>query len=522
MTIQEILNKGTPTEKKLLFSFSSTDSDEAVLLKFNLWARYFFPQYFSSPDAKFHKEIDQHNLEIYRGTINTFINIAFRGAGKTVRTKLFRAFVICNDREHFRRYLKILSEDGLNSKQIVTDIYNMLISHRVSQLYPEVFEKTEAKREETMTSFTTSTGIKIAASTLNMDQRGALQEESRPDEIWFEDFENRKTLRSARTTMSIAETMEEARTSLSKNGSCLYTCNYISEQGNVHALVMKQSSKKVLLIVPIIDAEGNPTWSRYTIADIEQMKQDDEDFEGERLCKPSARRDVFFDRESLEKQEKRLPVRTVAGFKIFYEFDPSHRYASGHDVGGGVQLDSSTSVFWDFDTIPARVVATFKSNTIKPNTFGDEIYREAEFYGNCLVAPERNYGDSTILRLRQLEANIYAPLPKDSKIDQSVSPKEYGWHTNALTKPKALFAFAKAIIDGLVALNDPDLIAEAMSYTRNDLIDTEKDPRLTTRHFDLLTAAWIGWQMKDHAYIPEKKDDYVFEEDKPLYPHIGV
>ena len=49
-----------------------------------------------------------------------------------------------------------------------------------------------------MASFTTTTGVKVVADSVGTDQRGAIQEESRPDFIWFEDFENRTTLRSAK------------------------------------------------------------------------------------------------------------------------------------------------------------------------------------------------------------------------------------------------------------------------------------------------------------------------------------
>jgi hypothetical protein len=97
----------------------------------------------------------------------------------------------------------------------------------------------------------------------------------------------------------------------------------------------------------------------------------------------------------------------------------------------------------------------------------------------------------------------------------------YGWNTNAATKPKALFALSKAISDGLLELNDEDLINECKSYTRNDLMDKEQDPRLTTRHFDLLIACAIAWQMKDFAKIIEKEEDY-FIEDEPLRSSIGI
>lgn len=435
------------------------------------------------------------------------------------------AFVISSDTDHSRRYMRVLSADTTNSTQITTDTYNMLVNPRVVELYPEVFEKTSAKREETMSSFTTTTGIKFFSGTVGMSQRGALQEEARPDLVWFEDFENRTTLRSVKKTRAIWENMEEARTGLAKNGSCIYTCNYISEMGNVHTLVTKEGPKNKVLIVPIM-SQGVSTWpARYTLADIEQMKADDDDFEGERMCKPSASRDIIFDRETVEALIPKEPIRTVAGFKIFKEFDPSHRYGSGHDVAGGVGLDSSTSVFIDFDTLPARTVGTFQNNIIKPEVFGDEINRETDYFGRPVTGIEKNnHGHATIARARQLEVNLFKTPPKETKVDQSPAPTEYGWQTNALTKPKMIFALVKAVNDGLYDPADPALISEIKNYTRNDLIDDEKDPRMTTRHFDLLVAAAIAWQMKDYAVVSKPKNvlnDYLEEVD-PLYPEIGI
>lgn len=522
MTIQEILTKGTLEQQKALFMFDSSDSNEAVILKFNLWARKTNPKYFSSKDAAFHKEIDEYNLKIYRGQLSYFVDIAFRGAAKTARTKLFIAFCIANDKDHYRKYFKVLAEDDTNSIQIVTDIYNILV--RVSDMYPEIFQKSDLKREKTMSSFTTFAGVKILADTVGVAGRGALQDEARPDFIWFEDFENRKTLRSGRITKNIKENMEEARTGLAKGGGCVYTCNYISELGNVHPLVTeKLSPLKKVLIVPILTPEGSPAWDRYTLEEINQMKVDDEDFEGERMCKPNATKDILFDREKLEAMVSKLPIREIGGFRIYKEYDPSHRYAGGHDVAGGVALDSSTSVFMDFDVIPAQVVGSYDNNLIKPDAFGDAIQKQADHFGACLVAPEKNnYGHATIGRLKQIYDNIYTTEVSEAKIDLGVDPKEYGWHTNQLTKPKMFLDLAKAVEDGLVSFNDPKLIAEAMKYSRNDLIETVKDPRETTRHFDLLTAAAIVWQMRLHATVTTKADDYIFEEEKPLYPDIGI
>lgn len=523
MEIKQILDSGDLALIKALFQFDSSDSDEAVLLKFNLWGRHFFPKYFKSLDAPFHTDINKGNLDIYRGKLDILVDIAFKGAGKDVKTKLFIAFVVLNDTEHSRKYFKVLSEDGGNSKQAVTDIYNMLVEPTIRQMYTDTFGKTVFKREETMGSFTTNTGVKVLADTIYTSQRGDVQEEARPDFIWFNDFETRKTLRSAVITKSIWDNMEEARTGLEKDGGCVYTCNYISEMGNVHKLITdKVSDRKHVLKIPIKDEEGNPTWSRYTIEEINAMEATDDDFHGERMCKPDASKDVYFDREMLDRMEVRQPIKEVAGFKIYKNYDPSHRYAGGHDIAGGVGLDSSTSAFIDFSTIPAQVVGTFASNTVLPEAFGDEIYSEANNFGGCLVAPENNKYDQTILKAKLLGANIYkARKGQTLKTVVIHAPLILGWNTNSLTKSKMMSDFRKACNDGLIALNDKDLIQEAKSYTRNDLIDNSPDPRdvsNATRHFDLLTAAAIAWQMKDHAEVREIESPIIYSQIEEANP----
>ncbi len=498
--IKQILNNENQMELLALFNFTVADDNERILLKFNLWGRYFFPQYFKSEDAPFHKDINLGNLQVYKGELDAFLDGAFRGAGKDVKTQLFITFAILNDTESFRKHFKCLSDDLTNSVQSVTDIYNMLVNPKITKVYSNVFEKSMFKREERKDTFTTSKGIKVIADTVGTSQRGAKQEEARPDFIWFNDFETRKTLRSAVTTRAIWDNMEEARTGLELGGGCVYTFNYISEVGNVHRLITeKKSPRKRVLLVPIKQPDGTPTWDRYTVDNIKEMEKTDDDFEGERMCKPSASKDMYFDREMIEKMEVKQPIKEIGGFKIFKEYNSAHKYAGGHDVAGGVGLDSSTSVFIDFDTFPAQVVATFAMNTIMPEAFGVEVYSQGNRYGGCLLAIENNKYDQTILKAKQLGAQLYMSKTGKTTTTGFALPTVYGWNTNSLTKTQMLSGLREAIESGLIALNDEDLIAEAKSYTRNDLIDNPIDVRLTTRHWDLLTACAIAWQMKDHA-----------------------
>lgn len=505
--IQQILHDEDPRELRTLFAFNIDEADDVILLKFNLWGRYFFPNYFGSEDAEFHKEMNLYTLQIYKGDLDILVNIAFRGAGKDVKTQLFICFAILNDTKSHRKYFEVLSDDSTNSVQSVTDIYNMLVNPRVTFLYPKIFEKTVFKREERKDAFTTSTGIKVRADIVGTGQRGAKQEEARPDFIWYNDFETRKTLRSAVMTKSIWDNMEEARTGLEKGGSCIYTCNYVSEVGNVHRLVTeKQSDRKKVFIVPIKeykDGKWQSTWDRYTMQDINEMEKVDDDFEGERMCQPNASKDIYFDRVMLDAMATLEPIKVVGGFKMYKKYNPAHRYAGGHDVAGGVHLDSSTSVFIDFDTIPAQVVGTFESNEILPEVFGDEIYSQGNRFGGCLLGVENNKFDQTILKAKMLGGKMFTTPGKSIKVGYSV-PATYGWNTNSLTKTKMLQSLRSAIEDGLISLNDPDIIAECKSYTRNDSIDREVDIRLTTRHHDYVMALAIAWQMKDFTRHKKK------------------
>jgi len=497
--IRKILNEGADRQIKTLFSFNKETPPEKIRFKFVLWSRYFLPTYLKSKDASFHSEMDKRFIDIYING-SSFLNIAFRGAAKTNRIKMFLAFCIANDMDHQRRYLKVLSKEVNNAVQIVTDVYNIFTKPRVAALYPEVFIKTAAKREERMSSLTTSTGIKMTADSVGTDQRGDIQEESRPDFILFEDFETRLSLMSAVNTEKIWQNMEEARTGLSKGGAILYNCNYISERGNVHKLVKKVENQ---LITPI-EKDGKPTWDRYSKEDVDALKRNEDDFVGEYMCQPSASRDIYFDRESVDKQVPKQPIEEIAGLKIFKKYNPQHRIGSGHDVGKGVGLDHSTSVFMDFTTIPVQVVATYKNNEIAPDTFAYEIAKQAANFGKNYVAVENNYGSTNdILKMIYPTDKIHKTERTGKKILYK-DPIDYGWNTNAATKPKMLAEYAEAVQNGLIELNDPDLIEETRSYTLNDFMDKEEDPRLATRHFDLLMAACIAWQINKNVRPVEK------------------
>ena len=494
--IKEICLKGTPAEKQALFKFDKDTDTKRVAKKFQLWARTLYPRYFRSPDADFHVEMLENLVRWYRG--ENVIEAMFRGAAKTTYFKLFVVYALLNDADKSVKYIKVLTKDIKNSKQVVTDSYNLILEAK--PIYGDLFEKVgDKKREETMSSFTLEDGRKLSSGSVGQTQRGHVQDAYRPDRLWFDDVEDRDSIRSATVTLGIISRIEEAIDGLAKTGCWALSCNYISDQGVVQHMMDK--TNKVLHIVPIEDDNG-PTWSIYSKEDIEQKRQDSFDFAGEYLCDPSRSSDKFFDLDLIDEQLKEAaePTRESAGVRYWKQFQPNRRYGIGCDTSEGIGRDSNTLVVFDLDT--GEQVCSYENNKIAPDMFGYEVVRVGEEYGNALVAIERNNtGHATIATAKDYP-NLYKEKTLNNAIDKET--QRIGWHTNNRTKPMMFFAFKKDFNDGLIKINDERILMEMKHYTNDDLSDSSSS--MITRHFDLLTATVIAWQMKDQVYANPMQD----------------
>jgi hypothetical protein len=508
--IKEIVLNGSKEERLALYSFDVSLPTEKIYKKFSLFARAFFPRYFKHKSAPFHEEMVKGFIDSYRG--GNYVLLAFRGSAKTTYKKLFDVFALLNDEGQHRKYMKVLTKDGKNSRQVVTDVYNLIVE--AGSLYGDVFAKEgDIKREETMSSFTMKNGRKYSSGTVGQTQRGHIQDAYRPDWIWFDDVEDRESIESISITEGIINKCDEAITGLSIDGNYCVTGNYISEQGSIQWFVDRKNAKK--LIVPILEND-KPTWDVYTETDILHLREDSVDFYGEYMCDPTRTADKFFDIARLEEDLKNVTQPTVesAGVRYWGYYLPHHRYGMGADVSEGVGLDSSTLALWDFTD--GLLVATYFNRNIAPDMFGHELMRVGREFGNCVIAPERNnHGHATILSMATYP-NIFTERRMGHT--QIKNTDKLGWITNRKTKPQMFFEFRKDYNDGLIKIKDKNVLKEMKSYTTADLVGDSGT--LVTRHFDLLTAVVIGWQMKNYAGYAVS--DSVFEEERPLFDDIGV
>lgn len=518
-TALDIIKSEDIEQIRALFAFNKQENPKVFRFKFELFCYAFFARYFGSDGAPFHDGFIDHMKDSYWGK-HRYLNLGFRGCAKTSFTKLFITYVILNDNDRSRKYIKVMTRNMGNAKQIVTDVYNNCVSLR--DLYGDIFVKEgDKKREETMGSFTTVDQRKLLAGTIGVTQRGHIQDAYRPDWIVFDDVEDRESIQSLAQTEATINRIDEAIAGLSADGSWMCNGNYISEEGVIQWFLNKPHV--VVDKIAIMDDEGNPTWpERYSKEKIELIKNEAEDFYGEYMCDPSRADTAFFERSRVDADLDAAKQASYesAGVKYWDTYQPHHKYAIGADTSEGIGKDANTFAVWDFGTFAddvGRVVATYYNNRIPPDLFGHELVRVGREYGNCLVAPEaNNTGHATLAAMRGYP-NIFMEYKTDSR---SIKRTErLGWRTTRKSKPQMLFDFRKDYNDGKIKIYDVNVLKEMRSYTTADLTDTQVG--LVTRHFDLLMAVVIGWQMRKYAtFSSDEADDW--EEEEPQFDDIGL
>ena len=501
--IKHIVFNGTIEEKKELYGFDENTPLDIVIKKFKIFAKANFIRYFTQEDAPFHKQMIEHSFRSYRG--ENAIDLGFRGDAKTTLRKLIRVYILLNDKSRHRKYLKVLSRDLQNSRQIVTDIYNMLLE--LTPIYGDVFEREgDKKREETMSSFTLKSGVKLTAGTVGQKQRGHIQDAYRPDWLWFEDIEDRESISSQAITENVIRLCDEAITGLSFNGSWELTGNYIFDAGTVQWFLNKKNTIKI--ITPILTNytlkgskidSGTPTWGIYTLDKIKELEGSVDDFWGDFMCEPNRSKNKFFDIEKIERDIKlsRPPIRESVGVKYWGVYQPHHRYGQGSDHSEGIGEDANTLAGFDFTT--GELVYTYANNEISPDLSAHQFAKVGSEFGNCIWAPEVNNKCGGIVLATAVDTIQYPNLFKQETNDEGYNKqkKKVGWDTNNKTKNTMFFDFRRDYNDNLIKIYDIEVLKEMKAYTNNDL--KENTTGLITRHFDLLTAVVIAWQMNRKA-----------------------
>lgn len=168
------------------------DTKRTLYLENNLflfWLRY-FPQFFTSPWAKFHKV----RAKDFLSDKNLFIKW-FRESAKTIWTMIFLMNVIA-----YKKYNYVLFysyEDSLAGSRLFDLIVQLKTNHRYIRdfgyLFPDASNKTYEPQKKSQWHFITSNKIKFEAMSINSTSRGKLFITNdwayRPDLAIFDDVD---------------------------------------------------------------------------------------------------------------------------------------------------------------------------------------------------------------------------------------------------------------------------------------------------------------------------------------------
>lgn len=203
----------------------------------------------------------------------------------------------------------------------------------------------------------------------------------------------------------------------------------------------------------------------------------------------------LFDNEKLGLQKSYPPIKEENNWRIWKEYVFGHRYGIGCDVAEGIGRDSSTIVVWDFSTLRPRIVAEYANNLIAPDMLAHELRNIGYKYECPLIAVERNnHGHTTLSKLREIYPDRCIYQHKEDR---------FGWETNGVTKPRMFFDLSTALNENIIKIVSSKIISEMRRYDKEELREIKaRDDE--TKHFDLLTAATIGFQMKNEQLKQER------------------
>ncbi len=515
----DLLLNGTTDERKYACSKS--------LL---LFAVYYFPEYLTYRIPDFHYDFYDDFEGLANGSLKEASWIAFRESAKTSIAKIGLVWLIAYGK---KKYINVDSYDKENAERILFDVVLALQTNtRLKVDFGELYNVTRNKDESTMkriSNFVTNNKVRVEAHSTQESVRGRLHGNQRPDFFLLDDVETSKTVDSVPVTQKIIAHIDEMKTGLASNGSILYLGNFIIENGTV-AYIMRsvEGSGGKVRFVPVVDKRGVIAWAgKYVKTDAEAVEINADlpaekrkisleskkrelnaggkrVYEVEMLNDPIAAGSAFFDRRIIDRllTQTEEAKENRAGFLVWRNYNPSHRYAIGADTAMGQGRDANSSVAIDFSTSPALQVGSYANNEIPPDQFAHELKRQANMFGTCLLAPETNAqsGGTCLTTLKMIYdiGKIYRK--RDDQKAENVVVDKLGWETNGKTKHDILFGIKSGVEDGTLVILDERILKEMRSFTYSDadnLGSTKQD--LSTNHWDLLIACAITWEMRKYA-----------------------
>lgn len=265
------------TKEALAKCLNGTREERVFLCEqsFLLFCVVYFNDYFKYAFAPFHHDMGDDIEDLLSGKIRECLWVMFRESAKTTFAKILIIYLICYGK---RKYINTDSFDSENSERILFDVAFELVNNaRLRADFGALFQRAkglEEIKQNRIDNFITENGVRVEAHSTQESMRGRIHLDQRPDFLLIDDFETNKTKDSAAYTKQVAQHLSEAVAGMAPNGVILYLGNYITEYGNIQALMERAKNDHRLRVrnVPVM-VDGVPTWpAKYALTDVEAEK----------------------------------------------------------------------------------------------------------------------------------------------------------------------------------------------------------------------------------------------------------
>lgn len=494
MPTKEALKKmleGTPEERKFLAEHS-----------FGLFCVYYFKDYFKYSLADYHYDFFQDCHDLADNKIREVAWIAFRESGKTSIAKLFVIWLIATRK---RKYINLDSFDKENAERILFDVaFEMTNNKRLQADFGVLFSKERGIKDikqNRINNFVCENGVRVEAHSTQESVRGRLHGHQRPDCLILDDIETNKTKDSQAYTKQVADHISEAMAGMSPDGFMLYLGNYITEYGNINNLFVRAKNDSGIRVrnIPVI-INGLPTWSaKYALTDEEAKITGKVSIEDKQRQLGSQ----VFSYEMMN-----MPIDdTIAEFKKEWIQRATEEDLTHLQVNTFITIDTAVSQkdSADFTGITINRVSQankwyIKAYKLKINP--TELI-EHLFYLHETYHPEVLGVEETVFLL-VIKPFMEEEMRKRNKFFTITPLKHHG--TKKETRIRALI---------------PRMESKSVFFI-GDTNDLEQEMRVFPRgqHDDIIDS--FAYQ-EDVAFKPHDETTFdVFEEEKPLYPDIGI
>jgi hypothetical protein len=162
---------------------------------------------------------------------------------------------------------------------------------------------------------------------------------------------------------------------------------------------------------------------------------------------------------------------SIDGLDIYEEPKPKHTYVLVADTAKGVGGDASAFTVIDITTVPYKVIAKYKNNTISPLLYPNVIFKIGSNYNNAHVLLEINSSEQVgYILYQELEYENIIFVNRNTK-GQVVSggfggggSTQLGVNTDKRVKRIGCMNFKSLIEENKLIIPDSDIISEISTF----------------------------------------------------------